>query len=214
MTESIVNFFKDVDPRLVVILISMIPMIEVRGAIPVAVAFGMQNWAIMLYTWIGSTLIVPIVLLLLIPILKVLKKIKIFSKLALAIENLFTEKANKINNKIESNIIEKRKMKQLVGLFLFVAVPIPVTGTWSGSAVASFLGLPYFKALLSIACGNIVAVLLMTGLSLLFKEYVDYILWGLFVCIFILITVYIIKAVVKSRKANAIKPNDKDESNN
>ena len=214
MTESIVNFFKDVDPRLVVILISMIPMIEVRGAIPVAVVFGMQNWAIMLYTWIGSTLIVPIVLLLLIPILKVLKKIKIFSKLALAIENLFTEKANKINNKIESDIIEKRKMKQLVGLFLFVAVPIPVTGTWSGSAVASFLGLPYFKALLSIACGNIVAVLLMTGLSLLFKKYVDYILWGLFVCIFILITVYIIKAIVKSRKANVVKPDDKDESNN
>lgn len=178
----------------------MIPMIEVRGAIPVAVAFALKPWEIILYTWLGSTAIVPIVLLLLLPILRALKKINGFNKFALAIEDLFSSKADKLNDKISVMEIEKRKKRQLLGLFFFVSVPIPITGTWSGSAVGSFLGLPYFKALLSITMGNIVAVLLMTGLSYLFKDYVDYILWGLFIFIFVLLVIYIVKSIVKNKK--------------
>ena len=197
--KKIVESLNFMPNELIVMLLSMIPMIELRGSAPIAISMNMPWWKVILLSWIGSSLVCPIILLLLKPVLNFLKKFKFFYKLALGIEDLFKEKAKKIK-KEEIEIDKKIVKKELFSLFIFVSIPVPITGVWSGSAIAVFLDLPFLKSILSIISGNLIAAILMTGLSFLLKEKIDYLLWGLFIVVFILIIILVLKGIVKKNK--------------
>ena len=90
----------------------------------------------------------------------------------------------------------------MLSIFVFVAVPFPVTGVWTGTAIAVFLGLKLRESVLPIAVGNLVAGAIITLMTMLFGKYVDVIIYVLFAIAVIMLVVFIVK-VVKSKPHTA-----------
>ena len=152
MVDSIQYFFQEnFPPELAVFFIAMIPLIECRGAIPFGMlVLNLPLWEVLPIAIIGNILPVPFILLLIRPVIKWLKKTRLFSPVAHWIE----AKAEKKKDRV----LKYSKW----GLFLFVAIPIPGTGAWTGALVAAILNLRVRSAFFTILFGMITAALIMT----------------------------------------------------
>ena len=160
MLDSIVNAIRDffletVGRELCVFFCSMIPIIELRGAIPMGALFGLPWWQSYLLSLLGNMLPVPFILLFIKAVLKWMtnSKIKFFNKLA-----------GWLNRKVEKNR-DKIAKYSFWGVCFFVAVPLPVTGAWTGSLVAAMIDMKFWKALLSCLFGVMIAGVVMTLIS-------------------------------------------------
>lgn len=143
--------------RLVVFLISMLPVIELRGAIPIGLEWGLPFTDTVLISLAGNLFIVPFVVLLFNHILNVLRKIRLTAKLA----DILETRAEKNSRKVEK--------WAFWGLMVFVAVPLPGTGAWTASMVAGLMKIKLRKAILPIALGVCIAALIVTGIYYGFK---------------------------------------------
>ncbi len=153
MAEAIQQFFLEIVGReWCVFFCSMIPIIELRGAIPMGWAMGLEWWQSYLISVAGNMLPVPFILLFINKIIKWMaeSKISLFNKVA----NWLLKKAEKNRAKIEKYAFW--------GVALFVAVPLPVTGAWTGSLVAAVIDMKFWKALLSALIGVMIAGVIMT----------------------------------------------------
>lgn len=204
-TKAIVDWLNSVfhNPNLTTTVISVIPMIETRGAITVGINMGMNPWVAFVLSCVSALIVCPLLLLLLKPILNALKRTKWFKKIAKAIELVFTEKAEKI----ESDLTEKDKsselrknLKKMLGIYVFVAFPLPMTGVWTGTAVAVFIDLKYRYSIPAIVLGNFTAGLIITLLNIFLAEYSVLILLVLGLFVLIAILSFIIGIVYKYRK--------------
>lgn len=142
---------------LYVFLISMLPIIELRGAIPVATALGLDPVVSYIIAIIGNILPVPFILWFITPFCNMLKRTRAFS--------WFPEWLEK---KVQKNEAKVTKYKNL-GLFIFVAIPLPGTGAWTGALVASFIGYKFRDAFLAISGGVLTAGVIMSVGSILVK---------------------------------------------
>lgn len=155
-TAAIKNFFLEtVGKRWCVFFCSMIPIIELRGAIPMGAAFGLPWWQTFLISVVGNMLPVPFILLFINAILKWMEgcRVKLFNKIA----GWLLRKAEKNREKIEKYAFW--------GLAIFVGVPLPGTGAWTGSLVGAVIHLKFWKALLSALIGVLAAGVVMTMIS-------------------------------------------------
>ena len=142
--------------ELIVLIISALPILELRGAIPVAInLFNFPWYQALLLAIIGNLLPVPIILLFLNAISKWLSKIGFFRRF---FHWLFEHTSRR------GKIVERYER---IGLILFVAIPLPVTGAWTGSLLAVLFGLKFRHAFLSILIGVCIAGIIVTCLSLL-----------------------------------------------
>lgn len=158
MSEAIMNFFREIiGEELSVLLCSMIPIVELRGAIPVGwFAFGMPWWLTYLLAIVGNMLPVPFILLLIRKVLSWMEtcRVKLFNRVALW-----------LRKKAEKNTDKIRKYG-FWGVCLFIAIPLPVTGAWTGSLVAATIKMPFWKALLSALLGVMIAGVIVTLICL------------------------------------------------
>ena len=148
MVEAIENFFlQTVGKELCVFFCSMIPIIELRGGIPMGEALGLPIWKSFLISVAGNMVPVPFILLFIKKILRFMSrsKVKLFNKVA----NFLYGKAEKNRAKIEKY--------SFWGVTLFVGIPLPVTGAWTGSLVAALIDMKFWKALLSAFLGVLMA---------------------------------------------------------
>ena len=138
-----------------VILCSMIPIIELRGGIPLGMALGLPWWQSFLFAVVGNMLPVPFILLFINKFIAWMSrsKVKFFNKVG----NWLIRKAEKNREKIEKY--------SFFGVCLFVAIPLPITGAWTGSLVASTIGMKFWKALLSCFLGVLIAATVVTLIS-------------------------------------------------
>lgn len=179
------------NPYLTLYVISIIPIVELRGAILTMQLMGLTTIGEMLLGMLcciaGSTTIILPLILLTRPFLRKLRHSKWFSKIAKNMEANLKDRAESAYN--EEKIEEKEKKrnrkpmskdgKKFLGLFIFVAIPLPMTGAWTGSCIGSFLDFPVWKASLSVFLGNIVAGLILTTISyFLPAQYADVFLYG------------------------------------
>lgn len=139
-----------------VLLLSATPLIEQRGAIPLAIIGGMSPIQAFLISYIGSLIPAPFILLLFNAIYKWLKKYPKFNR----ITDLIDSKISKNKDKLE-------KYKE-IGLITFIAIPLPTTGVWTGTAIAAFLGLDFKKSMLCAAIGAAGSALAITILCSIF----------------------------------------------
>lgn len=166
MTDIIVNFLKSITDNgaLLTLFSSMIPLIELKGAIPVGITMGLSLPFSAAIAYCGSTLVVVPVFFLLIPVFDLLKKIPFVKRFVEKVETMLRSKAESLAKKSRGNA-EATALKILKwGLFIFVAVPLPVTGVWTGTAIAVFLNIKFRHAVLPLALGNLVAGSLITAL--------------------------------------------------
>ena len=133
--------------------ISILPVIELRGAIILAAAWDLPIIPAYLAAFLGNILPIPFVLLFAHKILSFLKDLPLFSRFALRYEEKIVAKA------------ESMEALTWLGLVLFVAVPLPGTGAWTGSFIAALLKIPLFKAFLAIALGVAIAGVIMVCAS-------------------------------------------------
>lgn len=136
----------------------MVPIIELRGAIPYAVGFKLPLIPSYITAILGNFLIVPFVFLFARKILVWGSNKKYVGK----IFNLFLKKGEKGGEKLR----EKAKNGIYVALLLFVGIPLPGTGAWTGTLAASILDLDFKKSILAIFLGLVLASIIMLILSL------------------------------------------------
>ena len=135
-----------------VIICSMIPIIELRGAIPLGAALGMPWWLNYICAVVGNMIPIPFILLFIRKFIAWMtaSRVKFFNKIG----GWLTRKAEKNREKIEKY--------SFWGVCLFVAIPLPVTGAWTGSLVAAMIDMKFWKALLSCLFGVMIAGVIMT----------------------------------------------------
>jgi uncharacterized membrane protein len=142
--------------ELIVVIIAALPIFELRGAIPVAINLFKFPWYYaFLLAFIGNILPVPFILIFLERIVKVLSRFDIFRRF---FDWLFTR------TKRRTGSLQKYER---IGLMVFVAVPLPLTGAWTGALLAVLVGMPFWRAFISITLGVLIAGVIITCLSIL-----------------------------------------------
>ena len=142
---------------LITMVIGMTPILEIRGAIPVGVGMGLSYFEAFIAGFIGNIIPIYFIVKYIRPLFDFFGRVKIFKKII----DWATERATK---KIEES--EKLQNFTALGLFLFVAIPLPGTGAWVGSLIANFLNVPFKKAVIPLMLGVLTAgliVLFATG---------------------------------------------------
>ncbi|MBN2240927.1 MAG: small multi-drug export protein [Dehalococcoidales bacterium] len=146
----------DISNILEILGISVLPISELRGAIPIAIEqFDFPWYYAYIIAVIGNMLPIPLILLFLDKATVILGKIPIFKRL---LDWLFS-----ITRK-RTGLIEKYER---IGLVLFVAVPLPITGAWTGAIASVLMGISFTRALVSIFIGVLIAGVIVTCLTLL-----------------------------------------------
>lgn len=137
-------------------LISLIPVVELRGGLPAGVAMGLPIPAAFCAALIGNLLPVPFIILYVRKLFRWIRK--------------KSRKLGEWVTKIETRAYEKASAKniakyQVLGLLLFVAIPLPGTGAWTGALIAALLEMRVKRAFPTIVLGVIIAGIIMTTLT-------------------------------------------------
>ena len=136
-----------------VFFVSMLPLIELRGAVPIGVGMGLPFIPVYIVAAFGNMLPVPVILLLVKPVLQFMAKFKVFTKLV----NFVMEKGHAAGAKFGN--------AKYWALYTFVAIPLPGTGAWTGSLAAALLDLDKGKSLLAVLAGVLTAGIIMGVVS-------------------------------------------------
>ena len=149
LIQSISEALNGLPKELVVLLISMLPILELRGGLIASALLGLPIERGILFALIGNIIPIPFILLLITPIFDRLKKTK---KIRPLVEKLEAKSMGK------SDRIQKY---QFWGLMLFVGIPLPGTGAWTGGLIASLLNVKLKKAVPAIFLGLLLATAIM-----------------------------------------------------
>jgi uncharacterized membrane protein len=180
---------------LAVILVSAMPLIELKGGIPVGVKLGLSPMESFCWAFLGSSIVCIPLLLLLKPFFAWAKKRKGVGAFFTKIENMFLAKAKK-----DEDAEKVAERKKIWVTFLFAALPLPGAGVWSSSFVAVLLGLRFWPAVLAIVGANFLEGLFIWFLtSLIGEKNVNIMILVLFAVV-VLYLVYFIYKVVRSEK--------------
>ncbi len=153
--QRIFDFFLFGGKDFALFIISMIPFIELRGSIIFGAAMGIPWQHAFLVSFLGNILPVPFLILLARPIFAWLKTTRLLAGFTQKVEDRLMKKADKVT-------VQKYSA---VGLFLFVAIPLPGTGAWSGSLIAALLDVKMRYALPAVIAGVFAAGVIMTVAS-------------------------------------------------
>ncbi|GAA0772482.1 small multi-drug export protein [Clostridium subterminale] len=154
MVESLVNWFTSnlsgfMPKEIVVLIISMVPILELRGGLIAASVLGIDMFRAIGYCFVGNIIPIPFILLFITPIFSWMKKTKLFRPIVEKLEKKSMSKSDQI------------KKYEFWGLMLFVGIPLPGTGAWTGALIASLLGIKLKKAFWAIFFGLIIATVIM-----------------------------------------------------
>ena len=157
MAQSLINWFTNalsfLPHEVVVFIISMIPILELRGGLVAAALFKIPMIKAIAICIIGNLIPVPFILWLITPIFRWMKSTKIFRPMVEKLEKKSMEKSDKIQK------------YEFLGLVLFVGIPLPGTGAWTGSLIAALLEIKPKKAFLAVCTGLILATAIMCFIS-------------------------------------------------
>lgn len=158
MTNTLAQWFATnlgdvISAELIIFLVSMIPILELRGGLIVASLLHVEMWRAVPICIIGNLIPVPFILLLITKIFGLLKKTKTFRGLVEKLESKAMGKSDKIQR------------YEFWGLVAFVGIPLPGTGAWTGSLIAALLGIKNKKAVPAILLGLVMATVIMSVVS-------------------------------------------------
>lgn len=137
----------------VVFVISMIPLLELRGGLLVAKIIGVPLLTAIPVCIVGNIIPIPFILLFIKKIFQLLKKVPFFKNIIIKLENRAMGKSDSI------------RQYEFWGLTLFVGIPLPGTGAWTGSLIAALLDVDFKKAILAELLGIAIATVIMSIVS-------------------------------------------------
>lgn len=160
----------DLARELIVLIISAFPIFELRGAIPVAINVLDLSWYYsLLIAVIGNMLPVPFILLFMNGMVNLMRRMPVCNRF---VDWLFDRTWQR------TGMIQRYKR---IGLTIFVAIPLPFTGAWTGALAAVILGISFQRAFISIFIGVIIASVIVTCLSLM--GWTGAVIAGIILCI-------------------------------
>ena len=139
----------------VVFIISMIPILELRGGLVVSAFLKVDLWKAVILCIVGNIIPVPFILKYITPIFTWMKGTRLFKPIVEKLEAKSMGKSDKIQK------------YECIGLLLFVGIPLPGTGAWTGSLIASLLDIKFSKAFIAVLCGIAMATVIMCIISYL-----------------------------------------------
>lgn len=157
MLETIVSFLKDIPKEWVTVIVATLPIAELRGSIPIALGMGLPPSKAFMLSVIGNSLPIIPALLLLEPVSNTLMRFRPWKAF---FDWLFER------TKAKGDLIQKY---EALGLMLFVAVPLPMTGAWSGCIAASLFRIKFRYALPAIFLGVVIAGIIVMAVCLFGK---------------------------------------------
>ncbi|MBQ1274984.1 MAG: small multi-drug export protein [Cellulosilyticum sp.] len=154
MVDSLVNFFTQglvgiIPSEAIIFIVSMVPVLELRGGLLAASLLDIEMYKAVWICIIGNLIPIPFILLFIKTILGWMKKQNCFKKLVEWLEHKSMSKGGQIEK------------YEFLGLLLFVGVPLPGTGAWTGALIASLLDVKNKKAFMAIGCGLVMATVIM-----------------------------------------------------
>lgn len=152
LITNLITALSGIPPELVIFIISLCPILELRGGLIAASILNVDMWLAIPICIIGNILPIPFILLFIEKIFEYLKNTR------------FVKFINKLEAKAEKGAQKIFKHKKL-GLFLFVAIPLPGTGAWTGALIAALFKFKMKDAVISILLGVLTASAIMTILS-------------------------------------------------
>lgn len=246
MTEFIGEIFSAIfngNVALATIVVSMIPIMELKGGIPFGMSeafwggLALSRWEAFWCAYLGCTIVSVVLYFTFVPIMKLLRKTKIFKGIAKFIDNRInkqTSKHNKINevdaelsgeafdkkeaanasqsegvetvSKVRENESVKTKLSKarfakVMGVLLFVSIPLPLTGVWMGTCLAVVLGLNFWETMASTIVGNLIAGIIISTICAMFPQFTHWLIYIFLILVIILIIAGIIKnKIIKNRQ--------------
>ena len=164
MLGKVLKFFSGLPRELYVFIISVLPIVELRGSIPVGAAVGLPFYLNYILSVLGNMLPVPFILLFVPKVLNFLERFKLFKPMV----DWLRKKAEKGKGRVmidgEEPVKVQRKMskKVFLALMIFVAIPLPGTGAWTGALIASLFHFPKKESFLSVFIGVLLSGIIMT----------------------------------------------------
>ncbi len=153
IVQALVHFFSNTIPaELTVFLLSLMPVIELRGGILAAKLLSLPMWPAFFICLVGTLLPTPFILLFIRKIFDWMRNTR-FVRLVDRLEAKGRSKFDKINR------------YKTLGLLIFVAIPLPGTGAWTGSLAAALMKMDFKSAMLSVSVGTLIADVIMCALS-------------------------------------------------
>ena len=158
LAETLIDLFSGLTSlkygkELIVFIISLMPILELRGGLIAATLLELSPLKSFIICFIGNIIPIPFILWLITPIFDWLKKRKLFKGIVTKLENMADRKKENIEK------------FQYIGLLLFVGIPLPGTGAWTGCLIASMLDMNKKKAMLYAILGVVMAGIIMMALS-------------------------------------------------
>ena len=141
--------------EILVFIISLMPILELRGGLLAAALLGLDPISAYIISMIGNVIPVPFILFLIVKVLEWMRGCKI---------GFFNKIANWLNEKVEKNKGQIEKLGYW-GLLLFVGIPLPGTGAWTGTLIAAVLNMDKKKSFITIMAGVFMASVIMMILS-------------------------------------------------
>jgi uncharacterized membrane protein len=144
----------EIGKMLITFVVSMLPVIELRGAIPVGVAMGLHPVISAAVSVVGNLVPIPFII--------------IFIRRIFAWMRNKSKKLGSIVQRLEDKALAKGDALykgEVIGLMIFVAIPLPGTGAWTGALIAAILGIRMKAALPAIAAGVVIAGILVLGIT-------------------------------------------------
>lgn len=151
--QTLLDLLADLPVELIVVIVAALPLVELRGAIPVGLLLGLPPWETFLLAMAGNLIPVPLLLLLLGPLRRTATRWPVIGPVLRWAE----ARALKRREPIEKH--------GFWGLLTFVGIPLPGTGAWTGAFIAVLLDMPFRRAFTAIALGVLMAGILIAVLS-------------------------------------------------
>lgn len=174
--ERISQFLLSLPSELYVFITSALPIIELRGAIPIGTALGLAWYINLPISVIGNLLPIPFILLFITKIFDWMEKFKIFRPIIGWLRKKADKHSTRIIGDEDKETLGERSLSVgvFIGLITFIALPIPGTGAWSGALVAALFKLPRRQSLLAISIGVLICGIIMTLASYGVFEFLEF----------------------------------------
>ena len=153
LVEFFIDLFNGISKEVIIFIISLMPILELRGGLLAATLLDVEFVRAAVICFIGNILPIPIVLLFLRFVLDLFEKWNVTKKIVTWLEKKVEEKREQIDK------------YGYLGLIIFVGIPLPGTGAWTGSLIAIMLGMNRKKSFVCILLGILLAAIIMSILS-------------------------------------------------
>jgi len=197
-TASFLDFFAGFPDWLSTVLIAMLPIFELRGSLPVALGtFDMPLWKAFLFSVIGNMIPIPFILLFLKRLVKIGERFKPLKRIL----DYFFERTRKRTG-------PKIKRYEALALVFFVAIPLPVTGAWTGALAAWLFDIEFKKAIFCIFLGVLIAGVVVSAVWYGARELLRTSVWAFVATVVFLLLLYMGYRYIAGRNNTPDNEND------